>query len=292
LLRVLLWLAVAVGALGVIAVLVLLAVGGDTRGELRDNLRSSVLEMSGGGMGFNDGVEVWQQTEPFRLTIAELPSLEDRREGSSYNSGFFTARMSLYGRSLRQLLAECLSTRSDRVLGDDALDQRWFDVDAARTKGAATSGLSDWDSAEEAIVDVLLERYGLTLERREQDVEVTILRAGPGWSDHVREDRRRRGSTSTTGDGVLVLKSGQVRRMVQALEQRLGVLETEGLDLDDVCDVEMHWPPGDRAALLGILAEQFDLHLVDETQTVEVAVVTGVPKTYCSGEDPGPPRGF
>jgi len=289
LVRVLLWLAVAVGALGVISVLVLLAVGGDTRTQLRDNLRGKVLDMSGGGLGFNDGVQVWQQTEPFRATLAELPNLDDRRRGASYRGGFFTVRMSLYGRTLRELLAECLSLRADRVLGDDALDQRWFDVDAARAQSGVAEGLSGWEPVYESVLAVLTESYGLTVDRQEQEVEVAVLSAGPGWSDHVHDDRRRRGSTTTTGDGVLTLKRGSVRRMVQALEQQLGVLETEGLDADALCDVEMHWPPGDRDALLSVLAEQFDLHLADEQRTVEVAVVSGVPNTFCSGEDPGPP---
>lgn len=289
--RVLLWLAVAVGALGVIFVLVLLSVGGDTRAELRDNLRGKVLDMSGDGMGFNDGVEIWQQTEPFRLTIAELPNLDGRREGASYSGGFFTVSMALYGRNLRQLLGECLSLRSDRVLGDEALDQRWFDVDAARAQSGVTEGMGGWEPVYESVLAVLLESYGLTVDSQEQEVEVAVLSAGPGWSDHVHDDRRRRGTSITTGGGVLILKHGSVRRMVQALEQQLGVLETEGLDDDDLCDVEMRWPPGDRQALLGVLAEQFDLHLADETRRVEVAVVTGVPTTFCGGEDQGPPEG-
>ena len=283
--RVLLWLAVGLGALGVISVLVLLTVGGDTRAELRDTLRGKVLDMSGGGMGFNDGIEVWQQTEPIRLTIAELPDLEDRRRGSSFRGGFFTVRMSLYGRTLRQLLADCLSLRVDRVLGDEALDQRWFDVDAARAQSGVVEGIGGWETTHEAILAVLLENYGLSLESQDQRVEVTVLRAGPGWTDHVLDERRRRGSSSTTGGGLLILKHVSVRRMVQALEQELGVLETDGLDEDALCNVEMRWPHDDRQALVNLLAEQFDLHLVTEHQTVEVAVVSGVPTSLFSDED-------
>lgn len=284
-LRFLGWSAVALGGLLVLGVLVLLATGDGASSDMRDTLRRKVFEMAGGGRGFNDGALVWRETEPFRITIEELPSLDGRRLGSRYEGGLVADQMSLFGYSLRELVARCLSLKGDRVLGDASLDQRWFDVDAARVRGLSAPSVNDWEPIYERVLEALLQSYELTLEYGDEVRELTVLRAGPKWDEHLLSDQRsHRGSSITSGDGVLMLDNLPAERMVRKLEQRLGVLEVEGLDETALCSFALRWEPGDTDSLARALAEQLDLQLFTEERSVEVALVSGVPKSLHDDE--------
>ncbi|MFT7462381.1 MAG: hypothetical protein ACI9EF_000721 [Pseudohongiellaceae bacterium] len=284
-LRFLGWLAVGLGALGVLAVLVLLATGGETRAELRDSLRSQALDMSGGGRGFQDGLLVWQQDQPQRITIEELPSLDGRRLGASYSGGFFTDEKSLYGFTLRQLLAECLELPIARVAGDESLDKLWFDVDAARSDSPLNRSMSGWEPVHQSVVAALLESYELTLIEEERVLPVSLLRAGPGWASHEHERRRgRRGSSLTTGGSLVILENASVSEFVKVLEKNLGELELDGIDRNALCTLELRWTQGDRESLLRALAEELDIVCSTEDQRLRAVVITGVPVSLHSQE--------
>lgn len=275
--KVLGWIVILVIGLFVGGVIAILAGGDERRQAVADSLRGGVMELSDEGQGYHDGRRVWSTESPCRITIEQLPSLEGRRLGSSYNSGFLTARMSWFGISLRDALARALDVPSRQVEGDAALDSTWLDVDAARAGGVFGNGINDWDEVNESILAGLLEGYDLTVSFEPQLRPHIAVVAGPGWAAH--EQSRRRGRTrSTSREGWLELE-GPVSQLLNTLGQRLDpVAETEGLDTSAWLDLELSWDANDPRGLQDALAEQLDLHVTRVEREVVVVRVAGTPR--------------
>jgi len=282
-LRFLGWLAVGVGGLIVLSVLFLLSARDEQQEQLRGAIQKVAMDMAGGGQGFDDGALVWRETEPYRITIEQLPTLEGRRLGTRISGGLLADRMSWYGVSLRAAIGRCLSFRTDRVLGDALLDGLWLDVDAARPHGMLWSGMDEWEPVHQRILQGLLESYDLTLHIDREVRDLAIIEAGPGWAEHLVQGRRRRTSIST-GSGLLTLKGMPVGRLLHQVQQELGALELVDIRSDDICNLELQWKEGDSESLIEALADQLDLHVLHEERELEVAIVVGVPKAKLASE--------
>lgn len=272
------WIVILVVGLFVGGVLAILAGGDERRQAVADGLRTGVLELTDQGRGYNDGRHVWSCESPARITIEELPTLEGRRVGSSYNSGFLSSRMSWFGVSIREALARCLDLPVDRVEGPDVLDRRWLDVDAARAGGVLGDGVRGWDDTHGTILQGLLEGYDLTYALETQTRPHIRVVAGPGWARH--EGHHHRGGSKTSSkDGWLKLR-GPAGHLLNTLGHKLDpVADSEGLDLDARVEIELSWDPQDgRQGLIDALADQLDLHITEIEQEVPVAVIHGQPR--------------
>lgn len=294
--RTLLWCLAALLGLSVLAVI---SLPGADREKLMEAIGRRSLKHSSAGLGYDDGALVWRETEPYRITVEQLPSLEGRRRGSSWNTGFFQTRMSWFGVSVREAIAHCLSRPPSRVLGDESLDGWWLDVDAARTRSIMESGLGDWDPVRARILEGLCKHYGLTVTASVEDVPMTVVRAGPGWAAHLAplvdeddEDRdERRGRRRRPRDGQVLHENGtlsveqlRVSSLLVVLRETLGVQQGEDMDTSALCSFQIPWhgdweglARGESAdELRRTLARELDLHVEDVVREVEVAHVAGV----------------
>ncbi len=261
------------GLLGLVVVGVLSVVATGDEGLMGD-IKQSMLEHSDAGTGYDDGALVWRQDEPTRITIEQLPTLEGRRRGTSWEGDPFLARMSWFGVSLRETIAHALELPPSRVFGDASLDGIWLDVDAARTHGLFDSAFDDWEPVRATILEAIERSYGLDVLVTEEALDVRTVHAGPGWAAHVEHGGGR--STLTRGDGRLALRNGHVAILLADLRSALGVELSEGLDTDLRYTFDLTWDPELPGALERALEEQLDLHLEEVVEVLEVARVDGV----------------
>ena len=252
-----------------------LSLSGDT--GLAHVVGERVLSHNDDGRGYFDGALVFRREAMPRLTLEQLPTLEGRRVGSSYSGGFVTTRMSWFGVSLRDILARCSDLPQSRVLGDESLDELFFDVDAARPVSLLENSFDGWEPAQEILLDEALAAYGLQLSFEERPVPVRVLEAGPGWPPLPPEGAETGGDATVQQwhEGVL-LRNAPVVHLIGRLRHELGFAETTGVDEDERMTLELRWDDDLDGDLERVLAEEFDLHLVSRELVRRVALVDGV----------------
>lgn len=273
--RVVGWFLVVLLLLLALVVPALLSPGRSADDGLNGFLHRHLMELSGSGGGFRDGFVVFEERAPDRITVEQLPTLEGRLRGIHYGSEALADELIWYGVSLRECIARCLGISPALVLGDASLDGVWLDVNAARSRGLLEAPTEDWSAIEARILEGVAAAYGLDVERERSTRHVAVLRAGPRWAEHERGGRWG-GQRVMHAPGQLELENAPTALLLEQIAEVVPCDVLEGIDPRGSCTVALAWDAGNTEAFETALTEQLDLHVVEESREVDMAVVKGV----------------